>query len=372
MGIDGTGATGTWGINISGNAATATTATSATSAVTATNVTGTVATVNGGTGQTTYTNGQLLIGNSTGSTLTLGTLTGTANQVTVANGAGSITLSLPQDIHSAATPTFGSLTINGSTGIQATATEIAATQIPVFNGDPASTTRTLVTRTPAQLRGDIGAQASLTNPITGTGASGQVSFFTAATTQSGDNGLFWDNTNKRLGIGTTSPSRRVDVVSTDQVLMNISGSNTSGTYLDITGTSSQGLRIGRFSGGAVGLAYHGFTTPHISIASNGNVTFSGTATGTNFILSSDRRLKSNIQSLDMGIKTISKLQPKKYIKNDKPEIGFITDEIPTELDFLVKRDGEYEGLDYTSIIGVLVRAVKDLKKELDELKNKLK
>ena len=49
----GTGASGTWAISISGNAATATSATSATTATSATNVTGTVAVANGGTGSTT-------------------------------------------------------------------------------------------------------------------------------------------------------------------------------------------------------------------------------------------------------------------------------------------------------------------------------
>lgn len=52
----------------------------------------------GGTGQTSYTNGQLLIGNTTGNTLAKATLTGTTSQVVVTNGAGSITLSLPQSI----------------------------------------------------------------------------------------------------------------------------------------------------------------------------------------------------------------------------------------------------------------------------------
>jgi hypothetical protein len=46
---------------------------------------------NGGTGQTTYTNGQLLIGNTTGNTLTKATLTAGAN-VTVTNGGGTITV----------------------------------------------------------------------------------------------------------------------------------------------------------------------------------------------------------------------------------------------------------------------------------------
>jgi hypothetical protein len=55
-------------------------------------VTGTLPVTNGGTGQTSYTNGQLLIGNTTGNTLTKATLTGTANRLTVTNGTGSITL----------------------------------------------------------------------------------------------------------------------------------------------------------------------------------------------------------------------------------------------------------------------------------------
>jgi hypothetical protein len=49
----------------------------------------------------------------------------------------------------------------------------------------------------------LGKQDTLTNPVTGTGANGQVSFWNGANSQSGDNGLFWDNTNKGLGVGAT-------------------------------------------------------------------------------------------------------------------------------------------------------------------------
>jgi len=68
---------------------------------------GTLAVANGGTGQTTYTNGQLLIGNTTGNTLTKATLTqGTG--VTITNGNGAITI--------AATGTGGTVTSVGGTG----------------------------------------------------------------------------------------------------------------------------------------------------------------------------------------------------------------------------------------------------------------
>ena len=51
----------------------------------------TVAVNKGGTGQTSYTDGQLLIGNSTGNTLAKATLTGGTN-VTITNGPGTITI----------------------------------------------------------------------------------------------------------------------------------------------------------------------------------------------------------------------------------------------------------------------------------------
>lgn len=56
-----------------------------------TEVSGTLPVGNGGTGITTWSNGQIGIGN--GSTLTAANLTGTANQINITNGAGSITIS---------------------------------------------------------------------------------------------------------------------------------------------------------------------------------------------------------------------------------------------------------------------------------------
>lgn len=56
-----------------------------------TGISGVIAVANGGTGQDSYTNGQLLIGNSTGNTLTKATLTA-GTGVSITNGAGSITI----------------------------------------------------------------------------------------------------------------------------------------------------------------------------------------------------------------------------------------------------------------------------------------
>lgn len=74
----------------------------------------------GGTGQTSYTNGQLLIGNTTGNTLTKATLTAGSN-VTITNGSGAITIAASGA--SAATPTaLGTVYASTST----TSTDIVA------------------------------------------------------------------------------------------------------------------------------------------------------------------------------------------------------------------------------------------------------
>jgi hypothetical protein len=99
--------TGSYVSTFSGGSTGLTPNTATTGAVT---LAGTLAVAYGGTGQTTYTDGQLLIGNTSTTGLTKATLTGTTNQVTVTNGGGSITLSLPSSINVNTTGSAATLT----------------------------------------------------------------------------------------------------------------------------------------------------------------------------------------------------------------------------------------------------------------------
>lgn len=86
----------------------------------ATGYTGTLPVGSGGTGQSSFTNGQLLIGNTTGNTLDKATLTAGAN-ITVNNGAGSIEI-----VGAGSVSTVSVASANGFAGSVATATSTPA------------------------------------------------------------------------------------------------------------------------------------------------------------------------------------------------------------------------------------------------------
>ncbi len=90
------------------------------------------------------TNGQLLVG-STGNMPVAASITGTANQVTVTPGAGSITLSTPQSIGTASSVTFAGLVI-GATTNQIAAGVARTTTISITQ--PAGTSRVLTVPDP--------------------------------------------------------------------------------------------------------------------------------------------------------------------------------------------------------------------------------
>jgi hypothetical protein len=94
-------------------------------------------------------------------------------------------------------------------------------------------------RTAAQTLTDIGGQAALTNPVTGTGTSGQVAYFTGTSAISSESNLFWDATNDRLGIGTGIPDFILDVQKAEVVtrLLSTTGTNSSSTRWSNTGGS---------------------------------------------------------------------------------------------------------------------------------------
>jgi hypothetical protein len=103
-----------------------------------------------------------------------------------------------------------------------------------------------------------------TGTVTGTGTAGQVSFWSSASAQTGDNDLFWDNTNKYLGIGQATPTSRLHI---ETNALGTTQTNTSGLALINTTAAANGAQQ---------------ISPALRFSSNGWGTTAGTSRDVSF------------------------------------------------------------------------------------------
>jgi len=103
------------------------------------------------------------------------------------------------------------------------------------------------------------------------------------------------------------------------------------------------------------------------IASNGNATLSGT-----FTENSSIRYKENVETIKYGLDKVLQMRGVTYDKKDNgvKEMGVIAEEIYEVLPEVVLKseEGEIDSVSYGRITAVLIEAIKDLKKEIEELK----
>lgn len=102
---------------------------------------------------------------------------------------------------------------------------------------------------------------------------------------------------------------------------------------------------------------------------NGDLTVTGTLTETSSV-----RYKTNLKPITCALETVTNLQGMVYDRKDGSrcnEIGLIAEEVYKHIPHAVKQnaDGGVDGVEYTRIVPFLIEAIKDLKKELEELKN---
>ena len=82
---------------------------------------------------------------------------------------------------------------------------------------------------------------------------------------------------------------------------------------------------------------------------------------------SDERLKSDVKTIDNALDKVMNMRGVSYTKQAEKGIGVIAQEVEKVLPEVVT-DGEYKSVAYGNIVGVLIEAIKDLKKELDDHK----
>ena len=99
-----------------------------------------------------------------------------------------------------------------------------------------------------------------------------------------------------------------------------------------------------------------------------NITNTGTITaGGDITAFSDERLKSDIETIDNALDKVMNMRGVFYTKQAEKGIGVIAQEIEKVLPEVVT-DGEYKSVAYGNIVGVLIEAIKEQQKQIDELK----
>jgi hypothetical protein len=160
--------------------------------------------------------------NAATNTPTLANGTGDTGDVYICNVAGTVNFGAGPITFAVGDYVIYSGTIwQRSSGAVGTVTSVALTvggDAISVSGSPLTTSGTLgltFNGTTAQyIRGNGTLETFPTSLISGSGASGQVTFFNGANSVTGTNNFFWDATNNRLGIGTTTPQRSIEIYNT--------------------------------------------------------------------------------------------------------------------------------------------------------------
>jgi cytoskeletal protein CcmA (bactofilin family) len=189
------------------------------------------------------------------------------------------------------------------------------------------------------------------------------------------------DTNGNVGIGTTSPSRELDVEnSADNAVISAVSSTThiAGLVLGDTADDDKG-----------GILYNN-TSDYLYFLSNGSEKMRLTSGGDLHVdgdvvaystTISDKRLKDNIKPLESSLEKVMNLKGVEYVWNNgsrkgQKDIGFIAQEVEEVIPEIVREkqvifneEEKYKTVDYEKITAVLVEAIKELTAKVERLEN---
>ena len=268
---------------------------------------------------------------------------------------------------------FGSLNGNASTATQAGSVSNALTE-----GTTSATGKTYL------------------NDFTYNGSSATSIIVNAATGATGDT-LVARDSNGDFSAGTITAQKFVgplaNALSNGSFVNSFTYNGTSAATISINATNvnTQSTVVardtnGNFSAGTITASLNGNASTattattattadtlsgSASINTTGNITASN-INATTVTTTSDIRLKSDIRNLENSLDKVCQLRGVQYRLNDSENIniGMIAQEVESIIPEVVTEDKDgFKGLQYQNIVSLLVESIKELKKEIEILKN---
>ena len=173
---------------------------------------------------------------------------------------------------------------------------------------------------------------------------------------------------RTLLVGSTGTNYQTDAVT---LAFNVDVSGNAGSSFGGNGTEYIWRNAGSFkTPNAANTEYNSLFSWNSSaqMTFNQNATFSGTITENSSV-----RYKDNIETVKYGLDKVLQMRGVTYTKKDTglKELGLIAEEINEILPEVVLKneEGEPDSVSYGRITAVLIEAIKDLKKEIEELKS---
>ncbi len=240
--------------------------------------------------------------------------------------------------------------------------------------------------------------------LTGSGVTGNFSYWNSSSSISSTTNLYWDNTNKRIGINNASPAVPLHVSGGTDVSLasggylvcgTISGNNVTiddneimarsnnlPSTLTLNNNGGNLVIDGTFAGTLVGI---GLSSPAYQLHMSANS--AAKPLSSSWTVTSDARLKKDVSNFNDGLALVQKIHPVWFnytgeagMPTNERGIGTLAQELQNIAPYMVKewtytgKDGEkknYLAVDYGAMDFVLVNAIKEQQVQIEKKNSQL-